>query len=31
MLALLTRETGVLLIAGLVLHSLLKKQYRHAI
>ena len=31
MLALLTRETGVLLIAGLVLHSLLKKQYRCAI
>ena len=31
MLALLMRETGVLLIAGLVLHSLLKKQYRRAI
>ena len=31
LLAFLTRETGILLIAGLVMHSLLKKQYRHAI
>ena len=31
LLAFLTRETGILLIAGLVMHSVLKKQYRRAI
>jgi hypothetical protein len=31
LLALLTRETGILLIAGLLLHSLIEKHYRRAI